>query len=309
MNRPARAAPGVVLLATFALAALAWLLPRWIASDGVRARVASAAADALGRELRFERLELRWLPPELVMIAPVIAASTPGALPLAQAPSLSLHVTAWPLLARRLWIDRLVVEGATLRLEAGALEPAVVVELRELAATLRSDSPEARVRIEASFELARGGRAEARGSVTRAGEIDLAVTLEDVALANVAGYLDAGARLAGAVSGSLALAGPAQSPSRISARLALADGDVQLDEIALRGPLGIEADLAGSLAARSGSFVVDATRAELVLGRSFRKPPGAPATVSGRFVGGPGGALGVDDVKLRVGNPGARQRG
>ncbi len=309
MNRPARAALGVVLLATFALAALVWLLPRWIASDGVRARVASAAAEALGRELRFERLELRWLPPQLVMIAPSIAGSAPGALPVAEAPSLSLHVTAWPLLTRRPWIDQLVVEGATLRLAAGALEPAVVVELRELAATLRSESPEAPVRIEASFELARGGRAEARGSATRAGEIDLDLTLEDVALANVARYLDAGARLAGAVSGSLALAGPAQSPSRISARLALADGDVQLDEIVLRGPLGIEADLTGSLAARSGSFVVDATRAELVLGRSFRKPPGAPATVSGRFVGGPGGALGVDDVKLRVGDPGARQRG
>jgi len=309
VNRLARAALGVGVLAVLALVAVAVLLPRWIASDGVRARVALAAADALGSELRWERLELRGFPPELVMIAPVISADAPGAPPFAQAPSLSLHVAPRPLLSRTLVIDRLVVEDATLRLAAESLEPPIVWELRQLAATLRSESPDAPVQIAATFELAGGGHAQARGSVTRAGELALDLTLEDVALANVAAGLDIGARLAGAVSGTLALAGPVRSPSRISAQLALANGDVQLDEIVLRGALGIEADLTGGAGARGGRFVVDATRAELVFGQSYRKPPGAPATVRGRFVPRKDGRLGVDDVKLQVGGRGGRQAG
>jgi hypothetical protein len=80
----------------------------------------------------------------------------------------------------------------------------------------------------------------------------------------------------------------------------LLDGDVQLDEIALRGPVRVEADLTGAQAARSGGFIVDATDAELDFGGSFHKPSGAPASVTGRVVSGPGGVLAIDDVKLRV---------
>jgi hypothetical protein len=123
-----------------------------------------------------------------------------------------------------------------------------------------------------------------------------------VGLAPAASYLDADARLAGTVSGTLALAGPARRPHRVTARLSLKDGDVALDEIALRGPLRVEADLEGEPGAPSGRFDVDASDAELVVGGAFRKPPGTAATVTGRLVSGPDGLLGVDDVKLHVRN-------
>jgi len=300
VRRFVHAALGVAVLAALALAALAVLLPALVASDAARARVAAAAEAALGRELRYERLELGMLSPALVMVAPVMAGATSGAPPFAEAHRVTLRVAKLSLLARSLWIDQIVVEGATLRLEDAAVEPAVPWELRKIEAKLRGESPEVPVRVEASFELARGGRARVQGSVTLAGKIDLVLTLEDVALAYAAAYLEAGARLAGAVSGTLALEGPARNPRRISARLALRDGDVRLEAITLRGPLRVEADLAGGLDARSGRFVVDATDAELVFGGSYRKPPGISATVSGRVVSGPGGVLAIDDVKLRV---------
>ena len=68
-------------------------------------------------------------------------------------------------------------------------------ELRELQAKLRGESLEAPLRVEASFALASGGRATARGTVTLAGEVDLDLALEEIALAPAASYLGDGVRL------------------------------------------------------------------------------------------------------------------
>ena len=78
------------------------LLPRVIASDAARARIESAAEAALGRALRYERLDFGLLPPSLVVVAPVIAGATPEAPPLAEARRVSLRVALLPLFARRL---------------------------------------------------------------------------------------------------------------------------------------------------------------------------------------------------------------
>ena len=347
MKRLVGAALLLAVLAALALGA-ALLLNRVIAGDAVRTRIESAAEAALGRALRYQRLDFGLLPPSLVVVAPAIAGTTPEAPPLAQARRVSLRVALLPLLARKLVIDGLVVDGATLRLrrtaaglelpqlaersratgsapatgaagelpplavrvlslrhttlilEDAAARPPVIWELRELRAKLRGESLEAPLRIEASFGLASGGRVTAHGTATLAGEVDLELALEEVALAPVASYLGDGARLAGTVSGTLELEGPARSPSRVAARLALRDADVRFDEIALRGPLRLEVDLAGGPGASSGRFDIDATDAELVYGGAFRKPEGTSATVSGRIVSGPDGVLGFDDLKLRV---------
>jgi hypothetical protein len=140
----------------------------------------------------------------------------------------------------------------------------VTWELRELDGDLRGESPRGPLRVKASFALASGGRAELKGTVALDGDVDLELELEEVALAPVTAYLGDGTQLAGRVSGELELEGPARSPDRIAARLALRDADVRFDEISLRGPLRVEADLAGGLAAPSGSFDIDATQAELV---------------------------------------------
>jgi hypothetical protein len=102
------------------------------------------------------------------------------------------------------------------------------------------------------------------------------------------------------VSGEVELEGPARSPHRIAARLTVRDADLQLGEIALLGPLRLEADLEDGSEAPSGRFDIDATDAELAYGGAFRKPAGTAATVSGRIVSGPDGVLGFDDLKLRV---------
>ena len=102
------------------------------------------------------------------------------------------------------------------------------------------------------------------------------------------------------MSGAVELEGPARSPDRIAARLTVRDADLQLGEIALLGPLRLEADLEGGSEAPSGRFDIDATDAELAYGGAFRKPAGTSATVSGRIVSGPDGVLGFDDLKLRV---------
>ena len=338
----------LAVLAALALGAALLLLPRVIESDAARARIGSAAEAALGRALRYQRLDFGLLPPSLVVVAPAIAGATPQAPPFLEARRVSLRVALLPLLARRLLIDGLVVDGATLRLrrtaaglelprpaepersaeaepatgaagglaplavrmlalrhttlilEDAAAQPPVTWELRELRAKLRGESFQAPLRVEASFELASGGRATARGTVTPAGEVDLDLALEEIALAPAASYFGDGVRFAGSVSGELELEGPVRSPNRIAARLGMPDADVRFDEIALRGRLRLEADLAGGVGAPSGRFDIDATDAELVYGGAFRKPAGTPATVSGRIVSGPDGVLGFDDLKLRV---------
>jgi hypothetical protein len=299
----------VAVLAVLALLALALTLPRVLASDALCARLSAPLESALARELRYERLEFAGLSPTLRMIAPRIAGDVPASLPFAEAPSVALHLApgAWRLTPgawreQPLWIDRLDVAGATLRLAGVAGDLAALGELRDLSARLHRTSPDAPVEVEAAFELAGGGSAVARGSATLAGEADLVFTLDGVEIANAAQRLVSGARLAGAVSGTLSLAGPVASPSRVSARLEIAGGELELDALSLRGLLRIAFELAGAPGARSGSFEVDATQAELVVGRSYRKPAGTPATVRGRILDGNAGRLGIDDVKLHIGD-------
>jgi uncharacterized protein involved in outer membrane biogenesis len=355
------AALTVAVLAALVLGAAAWFLPGVLASDAARARIESEAEAALGRALRYQRLEFGLLPPSVRVVAPAIAGATPEEPPLAEARRVSLRVALLPLLAGQLLIDGLVIDGATLRLrrsaagfelprpagkppkasEGGppqewtgaapaepvttaegellplavrklslrdttliledvAAQPPVIWELRELRGELRGEWPGEPLDVEASFALASGGSAELKGTATPDGEVDLELELDEVALAPATAYLGDGTQLAGLVSGELEMKGPARSPDRIAARLALRDADVRFDEISLRGPLRVEADLAGGLAAPSGSFDIDATQAELVYGRAFRKPAGTSATVSGRIVSGPGGLLGFDDLKLQV---------
>jgi hypothetical protein len=343
VRRLASAALALAVLALLALFVLAALLPRLLAGDSVRTRIEAAVEAAVGRELRYERIDLAWLPPSLVLVAPVVAGATPEAAPTLEARSVSLRPSLLSLLSRTWLVDRLVVDGATLRLRRGAaglelprpaaragapseaaapaaplglrglelrdarllledvaIAPPVTWELRDVQARLRGRAPEAPVRVEASFALASGGRARVEGEASAAGDLDLELELEDVVLDPVAPYLDESARVAGTVSGTLELAGPAPRPSRLSAHLVLRDGDVRLDQVSLRGPLRLEAELSRGSASPEGRFDVDATDAELVVGGAFRKPPGTSATVRGRLVGRPGGGLGVDDVVLRV---------
>jgi AsmA protein len=197
-------------------------------------------------------------------------------------------------------VREFALRDATLVLDDRAVSPPVVWELRNLSAQARAESLDAPIPFDFSAELASGGKLRGEGTLTLAGQLDARLELDGVALAPARSYVEAD-RLGGALSGSVKASGAAEA-ARVSAQLELADGDLALDEIALRGGMSLRADLENLPASPSGSFEIDATAAELVYGEAFRKPPGTQATVSGRLVPQQEGGVGLDEVRLHVRN-------
>jgi hypothetical protein len=340
----------VIVLALLGLVLLAVLLPRFAKSETVRARIQSAALAALGRELVYRELDVRLLPPSLLVEEPRLAGETPGDAALIEAERIALRVALLPLLARTLMVDSLAVDGASVRLvrtakgvalplpakfpdatppsesaapegggpsvslavralelrnaevvlEDRSVDPPVTWALRDIDASARGTAPDRPVDIEASAELGSGGAVVVRGTATLAGELDLEITLEALALGPLRSYVGAESELDGLLAGTVHVQGPAASPARISADLAIRDARFALSDIAVAGAVEGRADLSDALGAPAGSFDLDASRAELRYGGAFTKPPGVPATVNGRIVTDERGALGFDDVKLRI---------
>ena len=112
----ARLALAALVLVAAALGALAIALPRYVKSDAVRAKLEAAAEQGLGREVRYADLDVGLFPPSLVVLGPRVAGPTPQAPPALEAEEVALELALAPLLARKLVIDSLVVEGAKLRL-------------------------------------------------------------------------------------------------------------------------------------------------------------------------------------------------
>lgn len=111
-----RVTVALALLVAVLLGVLAIALPRIAGSAAVRSRIESAARDALGRELRFEKLEAGLFPPALRVVAPRIAGASEKAPPLLEARSVSLELALLPLLSRTVAVDSLEIDGASLRL-------------------------------------------------------------------------------------------------------------------------------------------------------------------------------------------------
>lgn len=112
-----RVALAVALLAAVVLAGLALYLPRVVDGPEVRARIASEARKATGREFSYADLSFGLLPPRLVLRQPALAGAEPGAPPFLEAQEVDLVLEVLPLLARAVVFHSLRVEGATLRLE------------------------------------------------------------------------------------------------------------------------------------------------------------------------------------------------
>jgi hypothetical protein len=342
------------------LAALAILLPRIVKSDAVRARIETAAYDALGRELRYRDLDVGLLPPALEVLEASVAGATPEADALLEARQIALRVALLPLLARAVVIDSLVVEGARIRLvrtpeglelpvppggeaegakppaakepsagepapsgegspvaialrevalrdarvvlEDRAVDPAVTWVLQDIEVTARGESLDAPIDLDASVVLASGGGVKAHGTATLAGELDLTIELSDLALAPARPYLGEGSVLEGLLRGTVSVRGPAANPELVAVDLALADALLTLDDITLRGPVAMRADVGTAATLPTGRFELDASDAELRYGEVFTKPPGTRASVSGRIVSADDGTLGVEDVKLAIKN-------
>ena len=202
---------------------------------------------------------------------------------------------------------RLAVREVTLRdgsvvVEDRVVRPSITWELRDIDAAARGESLERPVALDASFALASGGTVEARGSATLGGDLDLTIEIAAIPLRPFAPYLNGSDSLDGLLAGSISLEGPAASPSALSAALSVRDARFELGDLGFSGAITARAEIADPVARATGSFALDAGAAELHYGGSFTKPVGTPATVTGKIVTDAAGALGIDDVVLRVGD-------
>lgn len=106
----------LLVVIALGLGALAVLLPGLVDSPAVRSRIEAGARDATGREFRYASLGVGLIPPRLRILEPSLAGEHEGDAPFLEAGEISLQVALWPLLARAVVLENLIVRNATLRL-------------------------------------------------------------------------------------------------------------------------------------------------------------------------------------------------
>jgi len=202
-------------------------------------------------------------------------------------------------------VRNLRVASSRVSFEDRSVAPPASLELLDVAAKLRGAGA-GPVAVDLSGRLAGGGELRADGSLAPTGSGSLTLTLRGVAVAQLAPWLGKNVQLTGgSADGTLRAGGPLRAPDQLEADLKLDGADLRVAEVGLRGPVAAHALLAaqtGAAGGYGGHFEIDATRAELVYGGAFRKPPGASATADGKLVTQPDGKLGVDAVKLSIKN-------
>jgi AsmA protein len=309
MKRLVWVGAGLAFLLGLALAGLAWYAPRLIERPEVKEQIASAAREATGRELHYEKLDVRILPPRLV-VEQVRLEGGPRKEPLA-AERIELRVALLPLLARAVVVDALVVTGAELHLartqdgielpiELPAEEPAP--ELEAEPAEVAKEEAEAggvsvavrEVRIEHST-LTLVDRTVKPAVAWKLADVEARATDFPIQLELAAKLGDAPLSLEGEVTRS----------GQIDVKLALADfalaplGPYLPPPLTLAGSASLELALAGELERCAGPLALDLTRATITRGESFRKPEGERAALTGRVVRD-GDAFRLEDGKLAL---------
>jgi len=206
----------------------------------------------------------------------------------------------------------LAVRDLTLRnvrvvLEDRAVSPPVTWDLTEVNGKARADSLDEPIDVQLSAVLASGGSLEGSGTVALDGPMDLTLELQGVETAQVGPYLGPEQKLGGRLSGSVGVRGTAEAPQAVKADLVLENGEVDLEDLRLRGRLSVSADLEGPDLA--GPFEIDATQASLDYGEGvFVKPAGEPATAAGRVVPRSDGGYDVEDLQIGLHNMDASGR-
>jgi AsmA protein len=302
----------LVVLLVLALISLVYYAPRLIERPEVKERIAAAARDATGRELRYERLDVGLLPPRLV-VEQVRLEGGPRAKPLG-AERVELEVALLPLLARTVLVDTLVVSGAEVSLARTAKGIELPIELREAEA---KPKPEAK-----------GGEAEeAAGPGVSVAVRELriersAVTLVDRTVKPAAEWklADVNARARGRFTEDLPIAidlaaklgaaplrvdGEVTPGGKLDLKLALAHfalaalGPYLPPPLTLAGEANVELEVKGEAERFAGPLALDLSAAEITRGESFRKPRGERAALTGRLVR-EGDAFRLEDGKLAL---------
>jgi hypothetical protein len=311
-----RALAALAAVLALALVALVVLAPRLLERPELRERVAAAAREATGRELRYERLDLGFLPPRLE-VEGVALEGGPREAPL-RAERVALEVALLPLLARSVVVDTLVVRGV--ELEVARTKQGIELPIRP-----PPEAPGSKPEVGAKGDAERV--AEDAGVSVAVRELRIersSVALVDRTLrpavtwkldeieARAEGRLAPGtpidfeldARLGGA---PLHVEGEAALEGALDAKLALADFALAKlqpylpPELRLAGTADLEVAAKGELDRFAGPLALDLGEAEITQGESFRKPAGERAALSGRVVR-EGEAFRLEDAKLRLGD-------
>ena len=196
-------------------------------------------------------------------------------------------------------VRQVELRDATVIFEDRVVVPSVTWKLSGLTARANGDSLDDPVDFSTSFAIDSGGELEASGRIAIGGDLEIAVQLEDIAVAQTQPYLGPDMLLAGLLSGTIEASGPATGPEVFGIDVELRESDLRTHDLALRGRLAIKANLAGDLDSLVGPYEVDATEAEFTLGGAFNKPLGMPATLAGELLRGEDGAPTLEH-KLRV---------
>ncbi len=297
----------VVLVESLALEGVSWRIVR--SADGVELPLAkrgaqtsaaeSAAAPPASSGSNAQRdTPSADAPSAAAQPAPTgSSAQRAKAAPSASGPALRFAVRSVALHRSRIvWDDRVAT-------------PPVSIEVRDVEGRAEGTSVDAPAIVSLTGTLASGGTLRVGGTADLAGTLDLEATLEGVELAPFAAYFGRNFALAGRVGGKVRARGPADALAALEADLEIADASLRAGDVAAQGPISIKARLHGAVAVPEGDFEVDATRAQLsAYGGAFKKPPGAPATASGKLVRDPNGKLGVDAVRLSIKNMNGQMR-
>ena len=242
---------------------------------------------------------------------PSAAESAPAAPP-ASTGSTAQRVTAAPSAsgpALRLAVRSVTLHRSRIVWDDRVATPPVSIEVRDVEGRAEGTSVDSPAIVSLAGTLASGGTLRVGGTATLAGTLDLEATLDGVELAPFAAYFGRNFALAGRVGGTLRARGPAAALAALEADLEVAGASLRAGDVAAQGPVAIKARLHGAVAVPEGEFEVDATRAQLsAYGGAFKKPPGAPATASGKLVRDANGKLGVDSVRLSIKNMNGQMR-
>ncbi len=347
----------VVLLAA-AAGAFGWWLSGYVASDAFHARLRDEVRAATGQEPSWAALEVGLFPPSVRIEQARLGDGRALAVERAE-----LQIALWPLLARVVVVDRVVIDGGVLRAArtAGGIEwpwtppagvdgetdPAaaraaggadteadtdgrrfdfairrldladtqIAIEDRTVdpPATIALQGLEGRARMRGSdalsFELSAHvaeGTVRAEGDVDSAGALAATISLDALPAALFAPYLGDDASLAGALSGTIAMRGPARAPDAADVDLRIGNAAFEIGDARIHGPVSVRAELRGALARPTGSFSLDAADAELIYGGVFRKPPGAAASAEGQLRTAPDGRVHTQEVRIRIRNLGGQ---
>ena len=115
-------------------------------------------------------------------------------------------------------IRALELRDAEVVFEDRAVDPPVTWELHDIDVTARGEALDRPIEIDASLKLGSGGAAVVRGTATLAGELDLEVVLDALALGPLRSYVGADGVLDGLLAGTVRVQGPAASPTEPALR-------------------------------------------------------------------------------------------